>query len=145
MLDRRTHERAPVAFQVQVTSVTNPELSAAGEAIDISKSGIGMTLPLQFPAGSLVQLEIADSSLCGFVAYSRKWTAPSDTPFARNKLWIGGPESSEYGAPPGATVYQTGIEVVEALIGNSGLSQLLKVTLEHAMPQLQMAHAEQAS
>ncbi len=144
MLDRRLYERAPVAFQVRVICVTNPEMSASGEATDISKSGIGITLPLQFAAGSLVQLEIADSSLCGFITYSRKWTAPSDTPFARNKVWVGGPESSEYGAPPGTAVYQTGIEVVEALIGVSGLSQLLQITLEHAMPHLQLAHTEQA-
>lgn len=144
MLDRRLYERAPVAFQVQVTSVTNPEMSASGEATDISKSGIGITLPVQFPEGSLVQLEIADSSLCGFIAYSRKWKAPSDTPFARNKVWVGGPESSGYGAPPDATVYQTGIEVVEALIGVSGLSQLLQATLENAMPHVPLAHAEKA-
>jgi hypothetical protein len=144
MIDRRNHERAPAAFQVRVTSVTSPELTAIGEASDISKFGIGVNIPIHFTMGSLVRLDIADSSLCGFVAYSRKWAPPSDTPFARNKVWVGGAESSEYGAPPDLTVYQTGIEVVEALIGVSGLSQLLKVTLENAMPHLELAHAERA-
>ena len=143
MLDRRIHERTPVAFQVQVSSVTNPELSAVGEAIDISKSGIGVNLPIQFASGSLVHLEIADSALCGFIAYSRKWAQPSDAPFARNKVWINGAEPNDHGNPSLTTVYQTGIEVVEAVLGTSGLSQLLKTTLEEAMPDLPVVQAIQ--
>ena len=142
MLERRIHERSSVAFQVRVTSVTQPELSAVGEALDISKSGIGVSLPCRFPQGSLVQLEIADSSLCGFVAFSRKWPQHAEAPFARNKVWLGGSESGEDG-PSDANVFQTGIEVVEALIGVSGLSQLLHITLKEAMPHLELAHAEQ--
>ena len=143
MLERRIHERSPVAFQVRVTSVTQPELSVIGEAVDFSKSGIGVSLPCQFLQGSLVQIEIADSSLCGFVAYSRKWPQHAEAPFARNKVWLGGPESGEEDGPSDANVYQTGIEVVEVLIGVSGLSQLLHVTLKEAMPHLELAHAQQ--
>lgn len=142
MHERRLHERAAVAFQVRVSSVTNPEVSAVGEAVDISRSGIGINLPVPFTPGSLVQLEIADSSLCGFVAYSRKWAQPTDAPFARNKVWING-YPGDSGIPQTTTIYQTGIEVVEALVGTSGLSQLLKITLEEAMPNLAVAHADQ--
>ena len=142
MLDRRLHERTAVTFQVRVSSVANPEVSAVGEAVDISRSGIGINLPMPFAPGSLVQLEIADSSLCGFVAYSRKWSQPTDAPFARNKVWING-DPGESGVPLVTTIYQTGIEVVEALVGTSGLSQLLKITLEEAMPNLAVTYADQ--
>jgi len=142
-MDRRLYERTPVTFQLRVTSITNPEISAFGQAMDISKSGIGVNLPVQFMAGSLVQLDIADSSLCGFIAYSRKWTQPSESSFGRNKLWIGGAESTvtaEFQSE--SAIFQTGIEIVEAVIGNSGLSQLLRETLEAAMPHLQTTHTD---
>jgi hypothetical protein len=63
MRNRRIHDRVPVAFQVCVTVVTNPELTATGEAQDISSSGLGVFLPIQLVAGSLVRVDIADSVL----------------------------------------------------------------------------------
>lgn len=144
MLDRRLHERASVAFRVRVTSVSKPELSAIGEALDISKSGMGVNLPVQFAPGCLVQLEIADSSMHGFVAYARRWPQPSEEPFARNKVWVDAPDSVT-GYAANSIVFQTGIEVVDALIGVSGLSQLLKATLEQTMPHLRLADAEKVS
>ena len=139
-MNRRLHERTSVAFQVRVTSITNPDLAVTGEAVDISKSGIGLNLPMQFAPGTLLRLEIADSALCGYVVQARKWPQTPDTSYARNKVWVQpeGESNARYGD---TIVYRTGIEIVEAAIGTSGLSELLKMTLEETMPYLEMAHA----
>jgi hypothetical protein len=108
-VDRRLHERHPADFQVRVTEVEHPEFSASGQVDDISQSGIGVYLPLQFTLGSAVRLYINDSVLYGFVAYSR----------------------------PERSYFRTGIEVVQVLIGGSDPSQLLKATLEEAMPDVE--------
>jgi PilZ domain len=136
-MEKRLYYRESVAFQVRVTAMANPEISASGESLDISESGIGVCLPLQLAAGSLVQLEIADSVLYGFIAYSREWSPLSEPSFARNKSWIGGSESNG-GAElaPERPLFRTGIEVVEVLIGTSGLSRLLKESIEERMPHL---------
>jgi hypothetical protein len=109
-MDWRANDRKPVAFQVRVTGFANPELTASGEAVDISQSGIGVYLPLQFKPGTLVCLDIKDSVLYGFVAYSI----------------------------PERSFFRTGIELVQVLIGSSNLSQKLKASLKEAMPELQM-------
>jgi len=124
-----------------MTAMANPGLTLSGETLDISESGIGVCLPLQLTPGSLVQLEIADSVLYGFVAHSREWAPMSEPSFARNKSWIGESESSAAGAPPLGRFFRTGIEVVEVLIGTSGLSQLLKANFEERMPSLQMTYS----
>ena len=67
---------------------------------------MGVHLPLQFMLGSVVRLNINDSVLFGFVAYST----------------------------PERSYFRTGIEVVQVLIGGSDLSQVLKATLEEVMP-----------
>jgi len=104
-VDRRIHERLPTDFQVRVTSIDNPELSASGQAVDMSESGIGVYLPLQFAPRSVVRLIIDDTVLYGFVAHST----------------------------PERSYFRTGIEVVQVLIGGSDLSKLLKTTLEEVM------------
>jgi hypothetical protein len=109
-MDWRAHDRQPVAFQVRVTGCANPELTASGEALDFSESGLGVYLPLQFKPGTLVSLQIKDSVLYGFVAYST----------------------------PERSFFRTGIELVQVLIGSSNSSQLLKAKLKEAMPELQM-------
>lgn len=134
MRDRRIHDRVPVAFQVCVTVVTNPELTATGEAQNISSSGLGVFLPIQLVAGSLVRVDIADSVLYGFVAHSEEWPIVSKPSFARNKLWS---ESSPDGDTHSERRFHTGIEVVEVAVGTSGLSQLLKTTLEETLPNLE--------
>jgi len=91
-----------------------------------------------------VQLEIADSTLQGFVAYCREWSPMSEPSFARNKSWIGGSDS-EGEAPPERSSFRAGIEVVEATIGTSGLSQLLRENFEVTMPHLSMTFAAQSS
>lgn len=109
-MDRRIHDRAPVTFWMRVTDVANPEFSASGETIDMSESGIGIYLPLQFTPGSLVRLNIKDSVLYGFVSH----------------------------VVPERSFFRTGIAVVQVSVGTSGLSQLLKATLEKVMPTLQV-------
>ena len=142
-MEKRHGYRQPVAFQVRVTAMANPGMTVSGETLDMSESGIGVCLPLQLAPGSLVQLEIADSVLYGFVAHSREWAPMSEPSFARNKSWIGESESS--GAPPPlGRFFRTGIEVVEVLIGTSGLSQLLKENFEEKMPSLQMTYSASA-
>jgi hypothetical protein len=136
MRDRRIHDRVAVAFQICVTVVTNPELTATGEAQDISRSGLGVFLPIPFAAGSLVRVDIADSILYGFVAHSEEWPVLSRPSYARNKLWS---ESSTDGDSQPERRYHTGIDIVEVAMGTSGLSQLLKTTLEETLPNLKIS------
>ena len=112
-MDRRVHERHPADFQVRVTEVEDPDFSASGQVVDISESGIAVYLPLQFMPRSVVRLNINDSVLHGFVAHST----------------------------PERSYFRTGIEVVQVLIGRSDLSQLLKTTLEEAMPDVEWLEA----
>jgi hypothetical protein len=112
-VDRRLHERHPADLQVRVSEVDTPEFSASGQIVDLSQSGIGVYLPLQFTPGSAVRLNIKDSVLYGFVSYST----------------------------PERSFFRTGIEVVQALIGGSDPSQLLKATLEEAMPNVEWLEA----
>jgi hypothetical protein len=140
-MEKRYGYRQPVAFQVHVTATANPGVTVSGETLDISESGIGVCLPLQLTPGSLVKLEIADSVMYGFVAHSREWASMSEPSFARNKSWSGESESSRAAAPFLGRFFRTGIEVVEVLIGTSGLSQLLRAKFEERMPSLQITHA----
>src|SRR5579862_811607 len=132
-MEKRHSYRQSVAFQVRVTLLASPGITVSGETLDISESGIGVCLPVLLAPGSLVQLEIADSLLRGFVANSREWAPMSEPSFARNKSWRGGSESTEMTQPLGRC-FRTGIEVVEVSIGASGLSQLLKATFEKRIP-----------
>jgi hypothetical protein len=141
MTDGRIHDRVPVAFQVRVTVVTNPEITATGEAQDISRSGLGIFLSIPFAVGSLVRLDIADSVLYGFVAHSEEWPMLSNPSFARNKLWS---EPSTDGDPQAERRFHTGIDIVEVAVGTSGLSQLLKTALEEALPNVEMSSEKPA-
>jgi hypothetical protein len=141
MRDRRVHDRIAVAFQVSVTVVTNPELTATGEAQDISRSGLGVFLPIPLPAGSLVRVDIADSVLYGFIAHSEEWPILSKPSFARNKVWS---ETITEGDNPPERRYHTGIDIVEVAMGTSGLSQLLKTTLEETLPNIETSSSTPA-
>lgn len=141
MRDRRIHDRLPVAFQVCVTVVANPELTATGEAQDISKSGLGVFLPIPLPEGSMVRVDIADSVLYGFIAHSEEWPVLSKPSFARNKLWS---ESRTEAETHGERRFHTGIDLVEVAMGTSGLSELLKKTLEETLPNLQITFSTPA-
>jgi len=118
-----------------VTVVTNPELTATGEAQDLSKSGFGVFLPIPFPEGSLVRIDIAHSLLYGFVAHSEEWPIMSKPSFARNKLWS---EPSTEGEAHTERRFHVGIDIVEVAMGTSGLSQLLKTTLDETLPNVEI-------
>ena len=92
-----------------MTQLEDPDFTASGQVVDISQSGMGVYLPLQFMPGSVVRLTINDTVLYGFVAHST----------------------------PERSYFRTGIEIVQVLIGGSDLSQLLKSTLEEAMPEVE--------
>jgi hypothetical protein len=112
-VDRRIHERHPTDLQARVTALEDPDFSASGQVVDISQSGMGVYLPLQFMPGTVVRLTINDSVLYGFVAHST----------------------------PERSYFRTGIEIVQVLIGGSDMSQLLKSTLEEAMPEVEWLEA----
>jgi hypothetical protein len=120
-MERRLHERQSASFHVEVTELSTPEISVSGEvktsgrAHDISASGIGVDLALEFKPGSAVRLKINDSVLFGFVAYSK-------------------PEKSRF---------RTGIELVQVLIGTSDIAQLLKATLHESMPTLPLESTQE--
>ena len=90
--------------------------------------------------GSLVRVDIADSVLYGFIAHSEEWPVLSKPSFARNKVW----SDSSADAVPERRLFHTGIEVVEVAMGTSGLSQLLKTTLEEALPDLEITFSAPA-
>ena len=108
-MDRRGHKRYPADFIAEVTVVDDPGYCSSGEVLDVSESGIGVSLPHQIAAGSAVRLKVNDSMLHGFVVHST-------------------PQNSRF---------RVGIEVIQVLIGDSELSQLLRATLEDVMPELQ--------
>ena len=115
-MDRRIHERRLADLQVRLTDLASPEVSASGQSIDISESGIAVYLPLKFSPGSAVELNINDSTLFGVVTYCR----------------------------PERSFFRTGVEVWQVLIGRSDLSEILKATLEETMPNQQLEYADPA-
>jgi hypothetical protein len=142
-MERRVHDRAPMAYPVRVTVPASPEISASGETLDISKSGVTLYLPLQLVPGTPVKMEIADSVVYWFVANSREFPRLSEPSSARNKSGTGGSELKTAGEPaPEQSFFRVGIEVLEVLVGPSGLSKLLKEDFEEAMPDLQMTYVD---
>jgi hypothetical protein len=106
-MERRLHPRARVQFETKVTNIQTKE-SVLGRTCDISESGISVVQPLQLAAGDVVELEMADSTLAGRVAYSN----------------------------PEGTEFRLGIEVQHVHLGDSNLSSLLQRTLVETMPTL---------
>jgi hypothetical protein len=115
-MDRRIHERHLATFQVRLTDLASPEVSASGEGIDISISGIGVYLPLKFARGSAVELNINDSTLFGVVTHSS----------------------------PERSFFRTGIEVWQVLIGRSEMAELFKTIVQKTMPNQQLEYADPA-
>lgn len=104
-MDRRIDERFPTNLDVTVTDISAPEHCAAGQIVDISRSGVCANLSLRFAAGAVVKAQLADCVLFGHVIYSNE-----------------GPW------------FRTGIEVVRVLMGESDLSRLLNGILAETMP-----------
>jgi hypothetical protein len=115
-MDRRIHERCLAHFQVRLTDLASPQVSASGEGIDVSESGIGVYLPLKFTPGSAVELHINDSVLYGVVTHS----------------------------VPERSFFRTGVEVWQVLIGRSELAELFKAALQEAMPNQQLEYSDSA-
>ena len=114
-MDRRIHERRVANLPVRLTDLARPELSASGEGVDISESGIGINMPVKFTPGSVVELNVNDSALFGIVTYST----------------------------PERSFFRTGVEVWQVLIGRSALAEHLKATLQEAMPSQQLEYIDQ--
>ncbi len=105
-MDRRLKDRNPAHFPVRVTEVQNPACSTAAQLSDISEYGVCVALPFGITPGTAVRLNMMDSVMFGFVAYSGRE----------------GP------------LFRTGIEIEQVLIGGSDLSRLLRAALREAMP-----------
>ena len=86
-------------------------------------------------------MDIADSVLYGFIAHSEEWPIMSKPSFARNKLWS---ESSTEADSHAERRFHTGIDIVEVAMGTSGISQLLKTTLEEALPNVETSSSPRA-
>jgi len=73
--------------------------------------------------------------LYGFVAHSEEWPVISKPSFARNKVWS---DSSAEGDAHTERRFHIGIDIVEVAMGTSGLSQLLKTTLDETLPKVEI-------
>jgi hypothetical protein len=107
-VDRRLDPRFFSDAEVCVTTLSDPGRYGAGRMIDLSESGMSVLVPLELAAGDIVQLQIGDSTLFGFVMHSTR----EDESF------------------------RAGIELQRVLIGGSDLSQVLSGALREVMPQL---------
>jgi hypothetical protein len=115
-MDRRLHQRHPCNFDAKVAKLSNPDHFASGNVVDISKSGISVILPLQLAQGEIVQMNIADSRLFGQVVHSK----------AEGSL------------------FRTGIEVAQVLLGGTDLSHILRRMLIAAIPATPGVHGSEA-
>jgi hypothetical protein len=95
-------------LDVRVTNLAKPAQNGLGRLIDISESGMGVAVAFPLSAGDIVQIDVEDSRLFGFVAHSR-------------------PEEDEY---------RVGIELQRVLIGGSDCSRLLHLALRRTLPEL---------
>jgi hypothetical protein len=107
-MERRFNGRYRTDFQVILRIVHSGQSVGPLPVSDMSESGVGMLLPVQLAPGDAVRLVIADSTLYGFIVYSK-------------------PEGSQF---------RTGIEVQRVLLGGTDLSRLLRQTLGETMPDL---------
>jgi len=105
-VERRLDHRFPADLDVQVTRLTHPAWSGFGRIADISNSGVCVKAPFELVAGDVVQIEVADSNLFGFVVHA----------------------SLE------GTCFRAGIEIQRVLMGGSDLSKVLHLALRQALP-----------
>jgi len=105
-VERRYDHRLPTNLDIYVTRLTHPAWSGHGNIADVSESGISVTTPFELTAGDIVQLEIADSNLYGFVVH----------------------------ASVEGNAFRAGVEIQRVLIGGSGLSKVLHLALRRVLP-----------
>lgn len=112
-MERRFEHRlpagpAPTAVAIKVTDLAKPGRTGLGRMTDISESGMGVMVAFDLAAGDIVQIDIDDSKLFGFVMHASA-------------------EDSEWRA---------GIELQRVLIGGSDVSRVLHLALRRALPEL---------
>jgi len=107
-MERRFDTRFPSDLQVRVTDLDHDAESSTGTLLDISVAGICVLLPVLKPAGSLVQLDFAETVLYGQIAYANE----------------------ENGT------FRTGITVERVLVRASDLSNILESVLEETEPRV---------
>jgi hypothetical protein len=112
-MDRRFEERHAIdggvpPMHVRVTDLAKPERTGSGQMNDISESGMSVTVPFQLAAGDIVQIDVADSRLFGFVTHAR----------------------------PDGPACRAGIELQRVLMGGSDVSRVLHLALRRALPEL---------
>jgi len=101
-VERREKPRFPANLGVRVTDLDDFAEPFEGTVADISESGVCALLPRHMIAGATVKIELDDAVLYGHVTYA-------------------------FGID---STYRTGIAVESVLLGNSDLSNILKVLLE---------------
>ena len=104
-MDRRLEERYQTNLAAIVTDIAAPDRVASGRIVNVSQSGICASLSMQLAVGATVKVQIHDCKLFGHIIYCDEEPA-----------------------------FQTGIEIVRVLIGESDLSRLVRAILTEAMP-----------
>lgn len=107
-MDRRYDHRYFTDAQIAVTTLDEPRRSGSGRMTDLSNNGMSVLVPIDLAAGDIVQLQIEDSTLFGFVMHSIR---------------------------EGASC-RAGIELQRVLIGGSDLSKVLGGALRQVLPAL---------
>jgi hypothetical protein len=107
-VDRRLDQRFFADAQVCVTTLSDPGRYGCGHLTGLSDTGMSIQVPLELAPGDIVQLQVGDSTLFGFVMHS-----------ARE-----------------ADSFRAGIELQRVLIGGSDLSQTLCHALRQVLPAL---------
>jgi hypothetical protein len=109
----RVEGRFAADFNVIITDLEHSPSADAlasqelpGRVSDISESGMCVLLPVELAPGRVLKLEIAGSSLFGYVVYSNADGAD----------------------------FRTGIEITRVLFGESDLSKLLRAVLAEEIP-----------
>jgi hypothetical protein len=107
-VDRRLDHRYFTDAEICITTLSDPGRFGHGRMTDLSKNGMSVLVPLELEAGDIVQLQIGDSTLFGFVMHSTR---------------------------EGAS-FRAGIELQRVLIGGSEVSKVLCGALRQVMPAL---------
>jgi PilZ domain len=107
-VDRRFDHRYFTDAEIAVTTLSDPGRYAHGRMTDLSNNGMAVLVPLELAEGDIVQLQIGDSTLFGFVVHSAR---EGDS-------------------------FRAGIELQRVLIGGSDLSKVLYGALRQVMPEL---------
>jgi hypothetical protein len=105
-VERRLDHRFLSDLDVVVTRLTHPSWSGFGQITDISKSGLRVSAPFELAEGDIVQIEVADSNLFGFVVH----------------------------ASVDGALFRAGIEIQRVLIGGSDHAKVLHLALRQVLP-----------